>query len=265
MLWKLATSVTLIRNTHFLGLQHRSKLPLHDFTYDLGDLGLRPSPSAPLDLTPDLGSTSDHIIIIMSDANEAREQVTTEEQANGQPEIITSTSNEPIELLSDDDNGPIAPTTDPPAPLEEPSTTMNSDEAREIVPSPEVLHQRLQEQALAQQKKLADRFRNRAPQPPSTTASVAPATPAASVIQPDDDDVGARYEAAKKEYYRKKRSNALDIQDEIAFMRIEGEYSAYQRKAAADARFDESDDDESGLFVTDRETVPAPLSPRQWC
>ena len=186
-------------------------------------------------------------------SNGSDEPVVREEQVDDRPPVTTTTSNGPLELLSDDGDDNAAARADPTDLRERVTTAIDVDEAREIVPSPEVLHQRLQEQALAQQQKLAEKFRNRAPQP-------APAPTATPVTQSDDDDVGARYEAAKKEYYRKKRSNALDIQDEIAFMRIEGEYSAYKRKVAADAEYDKSDDedDESGLFVKDTDRIPAP-------
>ena len=116
---------------------------------------------------------------------------------------------------------------------------------------------------MALQQKLADKYRTQNPNKPANKLQrqrqTEPEPELESESESEDED--AKYEQAKKSYMRNKKANKLSIEEEIAFMKMESDHAARQRKAEADAEYDRSptgsgdeDDNDSGLFVAEDET-----------
>ena len=103
---------------------------------------------------------------------------------------------------------------------------------------------------LALQQKLADKYRTM-----SGKKTKKPPTPEPEP-ESESEDEDAKFLKAKKNYQRRHKANKVSVEEEIEFMRLEGEFMARKRKRDADAEWDDSpsetpeDDAENGLFVS---------------
>jgi hypothetical protein len=153
-----------------------------------------------------------------------------------------------VDLLSDDGcqdeisgNKP-----DPIAVAEQSTNTRPSkhSENKQLLPSAALL---------AMQRKLADKYRTWKPQ----KSLELECEEAERLCESDDDEAkDAAFEQAKKEYNMKLRANKIRVEDEIAFMQLELDFTARKRKREVDEEFDRAstpleDEDDAGLFVRD--------------
>ncbi len=130
-------------------------------------------------------------------------------------------------------------------------TAPNFEKAASEVPTQAATY----DQIKALQKRFAEKFR--ATQPAKLVdddLSVA----ASPIPEPEVDDIETRYQSAKAEYNRRKRSNDISIEEEIKIIKLEAEYSAHQRKAEADRQYEQALSDDEGLFVAMSDTSVAP-------
>ena len=115
---------------------------------------------------------------------------------------------------------------------------------------------------MALQQKLADKYRTQNPNKPANKLQKQrqPEPEPELESESESEDENAKYEQARKSYMRKFKANKLSVEEEIAFIKMESDHAARQRKAEADAEYDRSptgsddeDDNDSGLFIAEDE------------
>lgn len=169
--------------------------------------------------------------------------------------------NEEIDLISDNEDEPtsnmrskpkakpVLKQTDEAASSVEPERTtsehpvVEKNEESTAAPNPE--------QILAQQRRLANRFRSAVPQP----AQLPDSQNSDPDLEPEEEDIERKLSEQVERLKALAKKYVLSIQDEVVLMKLEAELSAIQRKRAADAEFDATSEGD-GLFVEQDDITP---------